>query len=98
MFKQKDNRCFRACHKLKARCSKLRVNGEVISNRDDLVGSWANHFSSLFKSHLSSEDGLQQLDKKMDDLSTASFSNEEYILDVPFTLDEVVCAVKKLKP
>ena len=98
MFKQKDNRCFRAPHKLKARCSKLRVNGEVISNRDDLVGSWANHFSSLFKSRLSSEDGLQQLDKKMDDLATASFSNEEYILDVPFTLDEVVCAVKKLKP
>ena len=98
MFKQKDNRCFRAPHKLKARCSKLRVNGEVISNRDDLVGSWANHFSSLFKSRLSSEDGLQQLDKKMDDLATASFSNEEYILDVPFTLDEVVCAVKKLEP
>ena len=94
MFKQKDNRCFRAPHKLKARCSKLRVNGEV----DDLVGSWANHFSYLFKSHLSSEDGLQQLDKKIDDLATTFFSNEEYILDVQFTLDEVVCAVKKLKP
>ena len=30
IFKQKDNRRFRAPHKLKARCSKLRVNGEVI--------------------------------------------------------------------
>ena len=93
MFKQKDNRCFR-----EARCSKLRVNGEIISNKGDLVGAWANHFSSPFKSRLSSEDGLQKLDKKMDDLATASISNEEYILDVPFTLDEVVCAVKKLKP
>ena len=63
-----------------------------------MVGSWANHFRSHFKSRLSSKDGLQQLDKKMDDLATASFSNEEYILDVSFTLDEVVCAVKMFKP
>ena len=34
----------------------------------------------------------------MDDLTTASISKKEYIIDVPFTLDEVVCAVKKLKP
>ena len=63
-------------------------------NKDDLVGAWANHFSSLFQSRLSSEDGLQKLDKKMDNLATASISNEENILDVPFTLEEVVCAMK----
>ena len=67
-------------------------------NKDDLVGAWANHFSSLFKSRLSSEDGLQKLDKKMDDLATASISNKENILDVPFTLEEVVCAMNMLKP
>ena len=33
----------------------------------------------------------------MDDLATASLSNEEYILDVPFTLEEVAYAVNKLK-
>ena len=98
MFRQKESRRFKAPHRQIARCSKLRVNGEVLSARDDLVGAWANHFSNLSKSLLPSEEGLQQLDKKMDDLTTGSLSNEEYILDVPFTLDEVVCAVKKLKP
>ena len=33
----------------------------------------------------------------MDDLAIASLSNEEYILDVPFALEEVVNAVMKLK-
>ena len=34
----------------------------------------------------------------MNDLASASLSNEEYILDVPFTLDhEVISAVMKLK-
>ena len=46
---------------------------------------------------LPSEEGLQQLKKKMDDLATGSLSNEEYILDVPFTLEEVAYAVNKLK-
>ena len=97
MFRQKGSRCFKGPHRLKARCSNLRVNGEILFARDDLVGAWANHFSNLSKSLLSFEEGLQQLDKKMDNLATASLSNEEYILDVPFTLDEVVRAIKKLK-
>ena len=46
---------------------------------------------------LPSEEGLQQLNKRMDDLATESLSNEEYIPDVPFTLEEVAYAVKKLK-
>ena len=98
MFRQKESRCFKAPHRLKVRCSKLHVNGEVLSARDDLVGAWANHFSNLSKSSLPFKEGLQQLDKKMDNLATASLSNGEYVLDVPFTLDEVVRAVKKLKP
>ena len=97
MFRHKESRRFKAPHRLKARCSKLRINGEILSARDDLVGAWANHFSNLSKSLLPFEEGLQQLDKKMDNLATASLSNEEYILDVPFTLDEGVRAVKKLK-
>ena len=76
---------------------KLRVNGEVLFNKDAPVDAWANHFISLSKSMLPSEEGLQQLKKKIDDLATGFLSNEEYILDVPFTLEEVACAVNKLK-
>ena len=35
--------------------------------------------------------------EKMDDLASESLLNEEYILDAPFTLEEVVFAVKSLK-
>ena len=93
MFRQKENWRFKAPHRRKARCSKLRINGQVLSNKDALVDAWANHFSSLSNSMLPSEEGLN---KKMDDLATASLSNEEYILDVPFTLEEVAYAVNKL--
>jgi len=48
-------------------------------------------------SHVYSDEGLKQLGNKINDLATASLSNNEYILDVPFTLEEVECAIKKLK-
>ena len=83
MFKQKNNRRFRAPHRRKARCSKLRVNGEIISNTEDLVGVWANHFSSLAKSQLPSEEALQQLNEKVNNLATKSLLHDECILDVP---------------
>ena len=34
---------------------------------------------------------------QINDLATASLSNNEYILDVPFILEEVECAIRKLK-
>ena len=82
---------------MKSRCSKLRVDGKVLSNKDDLPGAWANHFSKLSKSRVLSDKGLKQLGNKINDLATASLSNNEYILDIPFTLEEVECAIKKLK-
>ena len=69
----------------------------VISAKNDLLNVWADHFSTLSKTHLQVEEGLQNLDEKMNDLASASLSNEEYVLDVPFTLDEVIIAVMKLK-
>jgi len=69
----------------------------IISNKDDLLGAWANHFSKLSKSRILSDEGLKQLGNKINDQATASLSNSECILDVPFTLGEVECAIKKLK-
>ena len=40
---------------------------------------------------------FQNLEERITDLTSASLSNEEYILDVPFTLEEVIGAVMKLK-
>ncbi len=97
LFLRKDAKSFRPPHKKKCRCSKLRVDGKLISDRCDLLKAWSDHFSTLSKSRLLSEVDLQNLDSKMDDLDIAFLSNEEYILDVPFSLEEVVNAVMKLK-
>ena len=97
LFQSKDNRWFRAPHSNRPRCSKLRVNGGVLSDKADLVQAWGDHFSTLAKSRRQSHEEHSTLQSKVDDLTTASLSNEEYILDVAFTLEEVQGAVNKLK-
>ena len=44
-----------------------------------------------------SEEALQQLNEKVNNHATKSLLHDECILDVSFTLGEVVCAVRKLK-
>ena len=97
LFQSKDNRRFRAPHSNRPRCSKLHVNGRVLSDKADLVQAWGDHFSTLAKSRRQSHEELSTLQSKVDDLTTAPLSNEEYILDVAFTLEEVQGAVNKLK-
>ena len=80
---------------MKSRCSKLRVNGEV---QEYPLGAWADHFSRLSKSRAHSEDISNSSETRLiNDLAIASLSNEEQILDVPFTLEEVKCVIMKLK-
>ena len=79
---------------MKSRCSKLRVNSEVLSNKDDVLSAWANHFRELSKSRAGSEESLQQLASKLNSQATKSLFNEEYILNVP---EELGCAIRKLK-
>ena len=67
-----------------------------MSQRDDLIKVWMNHFHNLSKS-LVKEDTLNDLSERIRSLATASLQNEEYILDVPFTLDELRGAVARLK-
>ena len=45
---------------------------------------------------MSELDGLKFLQQKMEKASS-SFSNEEYVLEVPFSEEEVTIAIKKLK-
>ena len=66
---------------------------KTLSNKEDTLRVWDNHFSNFFKSH----EGFKQLRSKMDDVATASLSNEENILDVLFTLKAMKCAIMKLK-
>jgi hypothetical protein len=58
---------------------------------------WAEHFNSVASSRIDSVRELEDLKLKVDGLLPSSFKNEEYLLDVPFTAEEVHAAVRKLK-
>lgn len=75
---------------------KLRIDGKVVSQGDDLIQAWMNHFHNLSKSKVEG-DTLSNLSERIQSLATTSLQNEEYILDVSFTLDEVRGAVARLK-
>ena len=62
-----------------------------------LLKIWAEHFGKLAESRLGDiSDGAEQREK-MSELELQSHKNEEYLLDVPFTTEEVSRAVSKLK-
>lgn len=76
---------------------KLVVDGEVVSDPEVLLGKWAEHFSRLAQSRSGVLPGLAELQRKMDGLALESLGNDDMLLDVPFSADEVAAAVSKLK-
>ena len=97
LFRSGSRHRFRAPHKRKSRCSKLKVGNDLISNKEDLLHIWADHFTELSKSRINDTDGLQHLKDKVQSLYNASLSNEEYLLDMPFTTEELEQVIRKLK-
>ena len=93
-----DTRRYRLPGRKKYRCSRLRVDGVVVSDEDELREVWAAHFRKLSESRVGGVCGLQELESTVnDDMARESLSNEECVLDVPFTFDEVSNVVRKLK-
>ena len=80
---------------MKSRCSKLFVGEEIVQNTERLLKVWADHFRVLSESRLGVSHG--SYDEKIRKLEAASYGNEEHLLDVPFTSEEVFIAVSKLK-
>jgi len=79
------------------RCCKLVVDGKVVSNPEVLIGEWVEHFRELAKSRRDGTSGLEELQQKVDDLALESLGNEDMLLDVPFSAEEVAAAVGRLK-
>ena len=96
MFEKGHSNRFRAPKK-KRKCDKMMIDGEVVSSSEVLLGKWVEHFGKVAKSRLESVDGLRDMMLKVDGLVHTSFDNEELLLDVPFTVDEVKAAIRKLK-
>ena len=87
-------------------CSQLGIVGDSGlhsgSNQDVLspevlLQVWVEHFQKLMKSRVESVPDLSELKQKVETMKTLSHENEEFLLDVPFTAEEVARAVARLK-
>ena len=65
---------------------------------EHLLNLWANHFKVLVRSHLQEDlENSGERMRKTEELESLFHLNEEFLLNVPFTSDEVTRAVHKLK-
>ena len=97
MFTAGARSCFRLPGRKNNRCSKLIVDGKVISSPQTLMEVWAHHFSNLAKLKVGESPGLQELQQTVDALAMQSLDMGEHLLDASFTAEEVDFAVRKLK-
>ncbi len=96
MFATREGSRFRT-PQLRSRCSKLVVEGKIISEPQSLLDFWREHFSRLAKSNVDALPGLMELQVKVEELASDSHKNEEMLLDKPFSAEEVSRAVASLK-
>ena len=97
LFSAQDSGRFLMPQRRKARCSKLASGGETVQDPDRLLQIWVECFGRLAELRLGeSSDGVDRREN-MKMLELQSHMNEEYLLDVPFTAQEVSKAVVKLK-
>ena len=70
------------------------VNDSLIAKQEYVLAAWVSHFARLGASRASETVRLQQLHES---LYADSFNNDDVILDVPFCVDEIEGAIKRLK-
>ena len=97
MFTSKDKSCFRLAQNQKRIHTKVQVDGKIVEDKESFLRAWSRHFENLSKSRRVELPPLQELDLHTKDLYSQSCENEDCILDVPFTTEEVYTALKTLR-
>ena len=98
MFKTNAHLCFRTPQRRgMSQCNGLRIDGVLVTDRDELLQHWNTHFTNLSQSRFYAEPELMSLKQQLPSLISSSFEKEEHFLDVPFTQEEVDFAIQKLK-
>ena len=92
MLKKPETCRFRR-HRCNTECSKLLVDDVLTTDTEVLLAEWVRHFESLAKSKSNEIPDLGTLQKKMDLLEELSKDNKEYLLDTPFTSEEIAAAI-----
>ena len=97
MLRQNHPSRFRANHHQKAACTKLYSQGSLITDTNDLLKCWVNHFSSLGQSESSSNKHLRTSQDLIKELSSESLSYGDNILESEIGVEEVEFAIHRLK-
>ena len=96
LFRTKDLKRFSV---LRPKChgSNLVVNGKHISDSPSVLDAWANHFSTLSESSISSNSHIQEYLSQLSTIESESFSDLDSILDCSIDVEEVNLAIAHLK-
>ena len=97
MFSENHPRRFRSGSAGKHVPEKLLVNGNLVSDQEDLISIWASHFEAQGKSQVSSNRCLTEVVLKVRDMECASYEESDEVLDTLFVVEEVKHALKRLK-
>ena len=98
LFRTNSHLRFRTPQKRgKSKCTRLRVNGAMVSDPSLLLQAWTQHFQSLAKSQEDTNPALKESIKQSSTLLSGTFQKEEVFLDVPFSIEEVEHTVYKMK-
>ena len=69
--------------------SKIRVNGELITDHTAVLCAWKDHFETLGQSRNNVDEVIQMADARVQELLSESHHNREDILDTAFQLEEI---------
>ena len=88
-FRARYNKRFRSPRDGTPSGSRLQVNNNIITCPDDVMSAWVTHFETLGSSKVQESPLLQQLQSSIPLLHSLSLNNEDYVLDVPITIEEI---------
>ena len=94
MFQQNHPHRFRAKYHQKAACTKLSSQGSIVTDPNDHLKCWADHFSSLGQSQCSSNESLKDT---ISEHASESISCCDNILESEIDVEEVKFAIRRLK-
>ena len=83
---------------MKTVCSQLlSSDGTIISDTNGLLECWADHFHHLGQSQSTSNESLQEFEKRVKDHSSSSYSEDNNVLGTEFDVEEIQHAIQRLR-
>ena len=97
-FKKKSSNRFKPPSKRCQQGLSLLINQQVTSDPYTILSTWGEHFTKLSATNEEEFPAISSMKERVKQLMTASFKNDDSLLDVPFCAAEVAAILRKLKP